>query len=148
MGRQNVFNLDRPLYREVATGAVGVGVNATFTFPTDKFIRILSAEVILTTSAVVANRRMVIHVSSAFTMIRPTIVAPFTQAASLTYQYNFLGGMSFNVQTIADGFFTTGWPHEIIYSPAATISTGVVNLDAGDNITNLNLTWLEWQALS
>jgi hypothetical protein len=148
MGRENVFDLDRPLYREVSTGAVGVGLDATFTFPTDKFIRILSVEVVLTTSAVVANRRMVIDVASALTMINPRIVAPFTQAANLTYQYKFLGGMSFNVQTIADNIFTVGWPHEIIYSPAATISTLAVNLDANDNITNFNLVWLEWQALS
>ena len=66
----------------------------------------------------------------------------------MAYSYNFLGGMSFNVQTIADNIFTTGFPHEIILEPAGVLSTEVINLQAADTITNFRIMWMEWQALA
>ena len=147
MGRQNIHELDRPLYQEVATAAVGAGVDATYTFPTDKFVRILAVHTVLVSDATVIARTMILNLASALTGFDFDIVAPFDHNATNTISYNFGGGHSFNLQTVRAGVYTVGFPHRIILSPGATIATEVDNLQAGDNVTVLDIIWHEWQAL-
>lgn len=148
MARDNPSAINRPLFREIETAAAGAGVEATYTFPNDKFIRILSVKVILVTDGTVLNRSVSLALGSAFVGGLYRIPAPMLQAATLTYSYNWLAGMSFNNAAISNNRFVCGFPHEMIRSPASTIATDTLNLQAGDNITNFGLTWLEWQSLT
>ena len=148
MGRDNVMDLNRPLFREIETGAAGAGVEATYTFPNDKYIRILSLKVILVTDATVINRSVSVSIGSAMVGGLYHLQAPMLQAASLTYEYNWLGGMSYSTNAIANGRWTTGFPHEMIRSPGSDINTDILNLQAGDNVPNFGISWLEWQGLT
>lgn len=107
------------------------GAELSVTVPAGERWELVSVQASLVTSAVAANRRVVLTVDNG-TTVYARIPVGATQAASLTYVYGFIAGLGYANGSVLDLNVTTGVP-PMILEAGYRIRTATVNIDAGDN---------------
>lgn len=140
-GVQPLFNGRGGIF-VVGAADPGAGNSLTYTNSASRFLRILSIYFSLTTSAVVATRRVTISGSNG---ANRKIVANNTQAASLTRLYNF-SPIALPVVGTVSTYQMEQLPTEYFLEPSDNYTIAVENMDAGDAIQFHKMQVEQWLA--
>lgn len=138
-----IVSLDRyrPIVKTVATTDPAANVEISQTVPAGQFWQILGARVALVTDANVANRTVALTIDDGTTVVN-SYVSPSTQAASLTYNYNFVAG-GVNVTTLGTDVGVQVGPNLIL--PAGyRIKTVTTNRQVTDNFGVMTIFVIAW----
>lgn len=106
---------------------------------------VIAVQATLTTSAVVVNRQMSLVLWDRLGNSICRFPCNFTQAASLAYNYYFYNGAA-HVQTGAN-WITAPIPTGIQLDPGMYVQSRVLNLDAGDAWSGVNVLVKEWMGV-
>lgn len=136
--------LDRPHLVREGFGALGAGADIAWTPNVRTHVELLSLRIAFTTDATVANRLMV-------PIIGPVgnddfaFPCPVAQIATRSYEYYW----GRDVGCFWTANFANYWegplPSGLLFSYPEQLRTGIVNIQAGDQITGYTIRYQLWQ---
>jgi hypothetical protein len=110
-----------------------VGTAATFRIPGETFSVLSHASVVLTTSAVVANRFVSLDILDGDTTVTFRSTSGTALAASLTRRFSFAPDVD-NVVSAAAGEEMLAFPRSVL-APGLSLRFSVFGIDAGDQLS-------------
>jgi hypothetical protein len=130
--------------RRIAPG-LSPGTNWTVQTSSTQRWEILTVDSLLTTSAAAGNRQMSLVLFDRLGNALCRFPTNFTQAASLGYSYYFYNNAT-HIQTNTT-WITAPFPTGIYLDPGMSVRSAVLNLDAGDQWSNVNVVVREWMGV-
>jgi hypothetical protein len=120
----------------VASSDPAAGAEISVTVPARTIYKLVGARVALVTDATVSNRTVQLTVDDGTTVFN-LFPSPSTQAASLTYNYNFTAGA--NNATVLNNNVVVGIGQDLLLPSTYRIRTLTNNIQAGDNFGIMTL---------
>jgi hypothetical protein len=125
----------------VSVANPAAGTDWSYTPPAGVRQRVQSIQATLTTSAAVANRTVVIHITQGGNLFY-SAADPTPQTASTTVNYTFAPGLP--AQGATGNVVVTPLPSNLIIDSTFTISVATQGLQAGDQWSAINISTEDW----
>lgn len=138
-----IVNIDRyrPIVATLATADPAANTEISQTVPSNQFWQLIGARVSLVTDATVSNRTVQLTLDDG-TTVWNLYPSPSTQAASLTYNYNFAVGAQNT--TVLNNNVVVSLGSQLILPAGYRIRTLTNNLQATDNYGVMTLMLIKY----
>jgi hypothetical protein len=131
----------RPIVKTVASADPAAGAEISYTVPANTFLELKGARVALVASGDVATRTVQLTIDDGTTVFN-LYASPSTQAASATYNYNFVAGG--NNTTVLNNNVSVAIGDSLLLPAGYKVSTLTNNLQAADNFGVMTIYGTFW----